>query len=779
MSTFDRARALRAVKAAVLGALAAGAATAWAVPPQGSPYYADTQGSYVEDATSQGIGQVNMITCFMSSMKPADLVNQGNYLALVDEKKCDPNSRSSTSNQSASGGANAPQYMRATVNSSRASNADPMIAKIWVAEEDEGTQKTIFVRVAASEAPSNANPYGVFRLDFCGKGADEAASAACRFMGFLNASSGGMQFFEEGSEGQGSRTTQLALSSGSGGDSGQGRLAMSEVWQGGSQSTAFAFAYNSTHYLRNDTVTNQDMCFSRSEADAKKSVWRYGLYKEDGTRVEVNSGFPVTYTDQSTNTKYQGHMGYYGLWMEGDRAGSIPHGATLVRQNFDDPNSAGENFQLFKARGRLTKYVRKTTKLDRIANVRLHTSMEINGQWTNIEIYWDGALNQFVKSGVMSCGQNGCNIEPVPPEPIDNAFWVSRGGVFGWSNSLGGEVFIRDVANLGTPSLVDVIYREQSLVFPADIPAELKCLGDCANMASLQAFFTNQGATSPFIAGTQGNEWNANGVAEVNLVSYVQDGTSGELKAQGDSGALVITDASWLENQPQYQWGFRTGKLFNAADAAAVLCEGSQTNYCGNKLNDLLTYYQWETGTKQWNQFFALRAPSGNCAGSSDAYCRFDPPLNVTFTVPSNSTAYGEYAGRDVILQYGGFGNLWGIPGVCVNRFTNAPVDCSQGGFNTRFVPAFEIPFDATLGRVTGNVDGTSTTYYVKWLEREVRFSSVDVSNCASLTLPGNALALPTGSGYQNPGVDSSSTYIGTMPTVDAAPRVIDGEVKY
>src|SRR5258706_16254880 len=91
-----------------------------------SPYFTDPQNSYVEDATSKGIGQVNMITCFIGSMKPADLVNQPNYIALVDQKKCDSNSRSDPSNQGATSGSDAPNYTRAIINSTRATSADPM-----------------------------------------------------------------------------------------------------------------------------------------------------------------------------------------------------------------------------------------------------------------------------------------------------------------------------------------------------------------------------------------------------------------------------------------------------------------------------------------------------------------------------------------------------------------------------------------------------------------------------------------------------------------------------
>src|SRR5882757_2665942 len=105
-------------KALITARIARAAAPFWvgaasAVPPQGSSYYTDGQNSYVEDATSKGIGTVNMIACFIGAMRPDALVNDGNYVALVDEKKCDPNARSSASNSGASGGQDVPQYTRA------------------------------------------------------------------------------------------------------------------------------------------------------------------------------------------------------------------------------------------------------------------------------------------------------------------------------------------------------------------------------------------------------------------------------------------------------------------------------------------------------------------------------------------------------------------------------------------------------------------------------------------------------------------------------------------
>src|SRR5262245_27642007 len=140
-----------------------------AAPGSTSAYVTDPQSSHVEDATSQGIGEVNMIVCIMSALRPDALVNQGDYIALVDKNKCDSEKRSSTANSGSTsdGAQGAASYVTATVNSSRASNSDPMIVKTWLELEEEGMKQTIFVHISASEAPSASNAYGVFRLDYC------------------------------------------------------------------------------------------------------------------------------------------------------------------------------------------------------------------------------------------------------------------------------------------------------------------------------------------------------------------------------------------------------------------------------------------------------------------------------------------------------------------------------------------------------------------------------------------------------------------------------------
>ena len=138
-------------------------------------------------------------------------------------------------------------------------------------------------------------------------------------------------------------------------------------------------------------------------------------------------------------------------------------------------------------------------------------------------------------------------------------------------------------------------------------------------------------------------------------------------------------------------------------------------------------------------------------------------------------------AGTSLVLQYGGYGNLWGIPGSCFSSITNQPIDCSDP--TARYVPQFVIPYDPSAspqqGVVTTTVNNVATTYLVKWLSREIRFAQKDPSVCAGEGLTTSSTQLPTSAQLKNPSDPTSDVYLGVKPQVSGTPRVIQGDVKY
>ncbi|HEY3699099.1 MAG TPA: hypothetical protein VGK97_07190 [Spongiibacteraceae bacterium] len=745
---------------------------ALAAPAANSAYSTDPQNSYVEDATSKGIGQVNMITCLMSAMRPDALVNQGNYVALVDQSKCDPEMRSSAGNSgSTNDGAQAASYMTAIVNSSRTSNNDPMLAKIWIDDINQGNKTTIFVHTSAQQSPTTANPYGIFRIDFCGRGEDPQSAQlipGCMMQGYLEGASDGLSYYQQEN---GNSTTALRLNAATT-DSGSGRLSREESDNNNSQSQIFSFAYNHDYFLRDD------QCFSRDANQADFSVWRYGLYDaSSGERIVLSSGFPIEYTPNAGSTTYHGYLGYYGLSLPPEAMTALSAESNPVVQKVDYGVGGHEpthtNFSVVKAAGKLTKYTRKTRTLAQVDKIKLNVFVNdvsgfFSGAMPNVqyEVYWDNAAGTFKVDAQMNCDNGGCHSTSLPQEQaVAASFWANRGGLQGWSQSLGGEVFIdlHGVSGAIDANVITVVYRMQDLVYPSDMPAQLYCLRDCPTMASINSYFApDSSAQSPFLLAN-----NFGATVPGNEQVYTTN-ISSALLLDAQSQAVVFTDSSALQQRPQFQSGIRSGRLFTAADLSGIACDDQPANYCEYKVNSLDVYYVWETGSNSWNQFAAVKDTGGN-------FTHFDAPLQLAYSVPNDAAKYGEYAGKSLVLQYGGFGDLWGVPGQCVSHITNAPVSCDQQ--DARYVSAFAI-------RAGEQVSDEHHTYLVKWLEREIRFAKKDVSDgiaCAGLAAPSaDSVTLPTVANLKDTSDPASGTfYIGAKPSLSDAPRVVHGDVKF
>jgi hypothetical protein len=177
-------------------------------------------------------------------------------------------------------------------------------------------------------------------------------------------------------------------------------------------------------------------------------------------------------------------------------------------------------------------------------------------------------------------------------------------------------------------------------------------------------------------------------------------------------------------------------------------------------------FYVWETGQSTWNQFVTVRDSNGPV--------RFEPPLQVKYIHSQPAATAPDYKYNNVtfFLQYSGFGDLQGIPGMCVNVDTGATnVDCSQGGSNQaiRWVPEFSIPAENAAGQLTEvqDIGQAGVTYFVKALEKEQRLGPG--GTCSGLST--SPYILPSMSSWIDP-------VIGSEPVVTAPPAVIGGVVQ-
>ncbi len=759
------------VALAFAGSLGMLAMPVLAAPAADSAYATDPQQSWVNDRSAEPIRSVNNIMCHLNAMKPAALVNQGPYAALINSDKCESDGEGSDSSNT--GG----NFKRVIVDATRTATTEPMRAKAWVPGGDggqDGPSGDIFVNLSASEAPSDANPNGVFTVDYCAPMPD----GSCFMNGRLQGLASGINYVER----EGSNTLRMFVARN--GSNGSGAVAR-DVPGNANESLTYQFAYDANYFRRVKQGSNatEDACFDRSLNNGKSSAFRYGLYTEAGARVERNGGFPVTTV--VAGKQVQGFAGYFGLSFPGNIQSQITDGATVVKQSFDRNAGTGESYTLTKVSGRLMKFTKQSVPLAKVKNLPINiglwnglsnataaavrpgaTQNTFRGQ--QAEVSFDPLTLRFVLNSIQDCsaqapGSNGCSlVRPASPVPLGLAdLDLYRAGFQGYSQALGGEVSVPSLLLIalagGNPSAIanqSVVVRVSELVYPgsASAPTQLFCVNNCTTATGLQELATGQ-RTHPF-GTTQDQFMNA-----ATTVAYTF-GADGKLST---AGTPVLWPASLTAQQAgMFGNGVRGGKLLPTQDA--FRCANDNTKFCANAADEAEVFYAWETGPNSWNQFAGLRGTDGQ-------YLQFDAPLNVSYNVPDRAE-FGQFRGSVVRLQYNGFGDLWGIPSNCVDPATNNPVACGEG---TRWVPAFTIPATLDEGVVT---DSNGTQYLVKWLNREVRFAKVAGSFCSALTV-GSIASLPAATGLNNPAKATDPLYIGAKPEVTGAPRVVDGVVKY
>jgi hypothetical protein len=708
--------------------------------PSASPYSTDPQNDYVQDSTSDSISSLNMILCVIGSTGAGSMVNAGPYIALVDMNKCD-------SKASSSAAAGATNYATAVLNVARVSNSDPMIGQVWLSMTDNGNALNVFLRLSATQSPSAAQPYGLFRLDYLG-----IKNGATAFNGFIDSQASSISQYETGNS---SSNSAMALSATST-TAGAGTITAVGT-------PSFNFAYDANNFRRSDGTSDQ--CFDRTKANAQRSVWQYGTYNaNDGSRVDMaHPGFPIV--GSYAGTPYYGFANYWGINLQGLDLNSIADARPIAGLTITDQRPSNTtSYSLAKVGGKLTKWTQQSTTLDSLNNIPFSSGADLTGLtnspsvsgYQNWQLQWSSSTQTFSVIGTQQCGSNGCVTTPISPAATVNADAFDNQPISGWADSYGGNL---NIPPTGAPHTVadSVYYYVQSTVIPGSASLALFCLNQCPNAASLAAFQAGT-QSSPFASGTDQQWFSA---ASANTLAYSFDAGGLEDISGVTAVPLVLEQPSQYPQGSMYaQNGINTGRLFDAPftlmncpsmTPAGTVCEPANP----------LSYYTWVTGSQQWQQSMWLINGSTIVA--------FDAPQNIPYTVP-NDPAYGSYAGVPILLQFNGFGNLSGIPGDCVDPVNNATVECNTP--NARYVPLFSIPDGATM---TLN---PSTPLIVKSLNAEIRLKNLGDSAstaCASMTLAN--VQPPTG-GTHDPSDSADAFYIGVKPVVTAAPKVIDGVVQ-
>jgi hypothetical protein len=727
-------------------------------------YSTDPSHTWVYDPSIAPLDTVNMILCLMDQMKADTMVNQGTYLALVDFNKCQQgsNDQSGSSGQSTSAGKST-VYWNFIVNSTRASDSAPEIVKVWISGQEPngpgGATKPmrVNVKVTVNDGVSTTKPFGDFVMNYSFPDPSTGVSNGGGTLKTVTAPTGEVAYtiFET----QGTRKTPLAsyavgerydYTAGTvemtpDGTTGKAQTAtIDEGNDGGgphSDEGAFGIAFDAGYMRRGEAanttdlgngIFTSDVCLSRDTFHT--NIWRYDLYHAaDGTfngaavtggeRVRLNSGFPFTYDNAGTTVF--GHIGYWGMWVE-DPTVTIANGATINKMDF--ATGATTPYTVLKAPGKLIRRTARSLALSKLAGETLSYWGPVDdgggprfSQW---QVQYSGTAFNVVAE-VTGFDQNGPVTSPVSPA-VDVT--PASGQFLGlWSDSLGGDVnFVGGDAN--------VTFYEEAFVSPDDPvfsggALTLACMQQCVKGAVSQSD----------LAGAWDAIYQPNAAWDLSsgVTSYTIDPTDMTLKL----GTDAVTFAAGVDpTGTNSEWGMRTGDMVTPA----VLGTMTTTADLWNPAVVSVTY-RWETGQNDYNQFVAVKDGSGNFAS-------FDRPLQFAYDHATANDRNGDatYDGKTYRLNYGGNGDLWGIP---------SAVDGGTG----RWYPLFAIKDGTPMGP-------TGTEFVIKAREGEQSMAVVAGSNCASVDFTPPAEPLPTA-------VDGVPN-IGAMPTVTDAPAVIGGELQ-
>jgi len=721
------------------------------IAPSSGAYTTDLTNTYVQDQALDSISTVNMIMCFLGALRPEQKAGVGPYRALVDLKKCDSAKGGS---ESTSVGSNSEvNYVETVVESSRESTNSPLLSKAWVNMKGQQDQQ-VYTYTSMSAGSSTTNPNGVFTMGFSGY---PVLSPTIKSMqGLLESLGNTVTFYEtgmtHGNGPSGTYQTKLSLTQ-SGTDSGSGRASDNSQNSGGS-AVDTTFAFNSTHFLRK-VGSNTAQCFSRAATDGEYSTWRYGVYKTDGSRLNLsNPGFNVTYTSGS-NT-YYGYAGFYGVFFPDVALTTIGNSATLSRPGSNNTytyNSIG---------GKLTKLTKRTITLDEVKGQPVRAWLP--GTSGETKIYWNGTTIE--KSETITCNQNGCQgVAATGTITAASMRSANQNIIQGYSETLGGQVILPVPGSGEFAGNNIVTYRERSSVTPSTASSlTLVCVSECLNgKSAMSTALTNN--TTPFATvGSQTQNWGP--ISDGSKKSYVFTNSGMMVIGSDKLNTNNQVDASGFSSSQlsgQYQYGLRSSMLVPESNAIKCNSDGVANTagvyICPYLFNQLAETYEWETGTKPWNKFSGLTLVGGDAV-------TFDPPMKLEVTLSTTNstlTNSSNQIGSKIKMDYNGFGDLQGIPGSCYDPSTNIKEPCNG---SNKYAPAFSLKAGAILKGIG------DTSYFAKPLDQEVRFGKVNASFCSTLTLPTSA-TLPS-----TLGIDPKIT-IGNAPTpTNSAPAVIHGIVQ-
>ncbi len=490
--------------------------------PNDIAYCNDETNIYVAEESAQTFNTINEILCAMAQSKYDLMLNKGPYKAQIDMSLCktgkDDASSAGQSSQNTSSGASMPDYQMWTVDSTRPDDNSPQTVRAWIHQEatDYEPGMLINARVVITEGVSETNPYGLFTVNFKGLPVVDGEVFAFTLMkGFMKT-----EFDPDTGKVLLKFTSQMdtttvpfpynqmipafkyidsaTLDKRQDG-TGQGTVYVYELseWAPDGDDVTYNLAFDENYFHKMEPgYQDTEMCLDRNLFD--ESIWSYGLYNEDGSRVERNSGFSIKANVGGQDV--YGWIGYWGLWLPEDV--TVNNGATVYKVNYGPGGPEEVPYTVVKSGGKLKKYTRHESTLGAIKNVPLNYTEGMGPQGSMYQVKWNGTeFSIFAKLDMMT--NIWGPLSPEDPTTI-NLSALTNDMLSFYSQALNGNVQVKlNYADTCTSDcqpmapctwscpasdLTPVNTYTEDLVYPSDtVPASLVCFGNCPDATNLSA----------------------------------------------------------------------------------------------------------------------------------------------------------------------------------------------------------------------------------------------------------------------------------------------------
>jgi hypothetical protein len=857
-------------------------------------YEADEQYFYVDEPLNDSLMSARMIMCIMSSMKPDAFVNDGNYLAAVNLEACNKQSEGESDsaqqlatqkpenieskNKQAAGETGAQgekkdqKFMLESVLSvTRDSTADPVITKAWIGHNDPEMESKIYTRIKQTAGLSANAPNGEFEMHWtaiAGKSHPITEEGQFQGWGYLKAEGSSISMIEESMD----YYEKFIANYGEDGTI-EGTFAADFDPDIENQDDAFYKAFYKFYINDKDksyckklievektslkpkaqqedlyvtqTVaeasygdlgidTVDEECFSTKRAEATRNVFSYGVYNQDGSRLDLGGLAKLSLQAEVTNEEGD-KVNVYAhadsnsndVWVDYEYAHLLNENTVFKQEVYDDEQvKSDKTYRLKPSLISVEKY--ETVKVSlasldgmpfemdgNLVKKFIGRSDELGGD-DSIHYHYNGFYSaknkEFKLTHIIIDYYEGDKYRQ-RREPLNkNTIYALDTIINNMTNTASFDIFLSNSyrsyqinkQSLLNPSDAEVKTKTISQVSLSDMQEkELFCVKNCVTVATLKKTFDDAKEKLKKEDDIDTDTETVNTITITSpYVDYDEEQLDGLVKYKFSNSKVYSSEpkntqskqifqdnlfASLLDSNNDYfdklqhieiagkwsiAWGVDAGILVGQGDMDKLKCDN-----VGDDGDQYCPNQFWQV-YNDIDTYYVVRyevMPSFELFTESGESVEFVEPKTLFYTVPDGDH---NKAGNRFALDYYGHGQLSGIPSHVYNIDTGEVVGEYTHQWNENYVDVdqFTIPDNGEL------VDENDEKYKVKalfgdaWLKKEPKF-------IGKYSYDGNKESIPSDDQlFIKDGLDAYDILM-EMPENniinDGKPSVIHGEIIY